>query len=474
MSYEIRADYTKRWLLPPSLEDWVGRDHPARFIREFVDALDLQEAGFGVRESVDGRPNYAADHLLKVVVYGYMNRIRSFRKLEAACHEQLGLLWLTGNQAADHNTVWRFWRDNRAALRRCLKLVIRAAVRAKLVGVVLHAVDGTKVLAQASKQTVWTREQVQEGLAQLDAAVEEYMQQAEAAAVEEAGRAGDELPAGWQEQLLRREQLRELAQQLEVEERQSIPEAEREARFMPTRQEGSALAYNAQIVADAHSGLIVAAEVLTEGTDNHALVPMLEQVQENVGAVAQQTVADAGYFSGEQLERAERQGYAVLVPESEEKKAAASAPYSAARFAYDAERDCCICPQGQALTFDGVRTGPRGEALRQYRGRTCAACPVRGACTRERSGRTVRLGPHHQAIRRQRGQRRRAENQAVLRRRKAIVEYPFGLIKWAMEFRRFTVAGAAAVRVQWALICTAFNLRRLHREWVAGRLVFAR
>ncbi len=234
------------------------------------------------------------------------------------------------------------------------------------------------------------------------------------------------------------------------------------------------MAYNAQIVADAHSGLIVAAEVLTEGTDDHALVPMLEQVQENVGAVAQQTVADAGYFSGEQLERAEHEGYAVLVSESEEKKAAASSPYRAARFAYDAERDCCICPQGQALTFDGVRTGPRGEALRQYRGRTCAACPVRRECTRERSGRTVRLGPHHQAIRRQRAQRRRAENQAVLRRRKAIVEYPFGLIKWAMEFRRFTVAGAAAVRVQWALICTAFNLRRLHREWVAGRLVFAR
>ncbi len=165
----------------------------------------------------------------------------------------------------------------------------------------LHAVDGTKVLAQASKQTVWTREQVQEGLAQLDAAVEEYMQQAEAAAVEEAGGAGYELPAGWQEQMLRREQLRELAQQLEVEERDAIPETEREARFMRTRQEGSALAYNAQIVADAHSGLIVAAEVLTEGTDNHALVPMLEQVQDHVGAVAQQTVADAGYLSGEQL-----------------------------------------------------------------------------------------------------------------------------------------------------------------------------
>ncbi len=128
---------------------------------------------------------------------------------------------MTGNQAADHNTLWRFWRDNRAALRRCLKLVIRAAARANLVGVVVHAVDGTKVVAHASKET-WTRAQVQEVLAQLDAAVEEYMQQAEAAAVEEAGGAGYELPAGWQEQMLRREQLRELAQQLEVEERQSI------------------------------------------------------------------------------------------------------------------------------------------------------------------------------------------------------------------------------------------------------------
>jgi hypothetical protein len=249
---------------------------------------------------------------------------------------------------------------------------------------------------------------------------------------------------------------------------------EREARFMATANEGTILAYNAQIAVDEHSGLIVAEDVLTEGTDNHALVPMLDQVQANVGQVAEQTTADAGYFSGEQLAQAERKGYGVLVPESDEKKAARQSAYDATHFRYDAPRDCCLCPQGKVLRFEGVHRGPRGEALRQYRCRECRSCPVRQTCTSESRGRTIRLGPHHAVIRAHRAKRAQPESQGRLRKRAQIVERPFAEIKWALGFRRFTVAGLEAVQTQWALICGAFNLRRLHREWVAGRLVLAR
>ena len=205
MSYEIRADYSRSWLFPPHLEDWVGEDHPARFVRELVDALDVAAAGFHSRTSEDGRPNFAADLLLKVWLYGYVNGIRSLRKLERACRENVGLLWLTGLNEPDHNTLWRFWRDNRSALRQVFKLVVRTAVNAQLVGVVLHAIDGTKILAQGSKDRVRTREQVEASLARIDEAVEEVMEQIEAAVAADQESEGYRLPPEWRQRMVRRD-----------------------------------------------------------------------------------------------------------------------------------------------------------------------------------------------------------------------------------------------------------------------------
>ena len=145
MSYEIHANYEQSFLLPPCLDDWIGVDHPARFVREFIDLLDLTALGFKVRESDNGHPNYSAELLAKIVIYGNFEKIRSTRGLEKMCYNHLGMLWLTGMEHPDHNSIWRFLNNNKSAMKNLFSESVRLAMEMKLLGLVLQAVDGTKM-----------------------------------------------------------------------------------------------------------------------------------------------------------------------------------------------------------------------------------------------------------------------------------------------------------------------------------------
>jgi transposase len=472
VSYEIEANYSEQWLLPPSLEDLLAAGHPARLVREFVDAVDLKGLGFQTRSNELGRPNYSASLQTKVFLYGYMNRIRSCRGLERACMNDMGLLWLTGMNYPDHTTLWRFWDENREAIRKLFRQLLQITASANLVGMVMHAVDGTKILSQASETEGWHRSSLEEKLNKLDKAIDEIMQQTEQAGADNS--AENRLP----EQLQERQQLREMIQtqlrQLGEKDQDHLQPKDQEARVMKCHSRMK-FAYNAQAVVDQQSKLIVAADVVTDESDNYQLVPMIEQVQENLGQVAEQTVGDGGYFATTGLAAAEGKNYPVLVNLPESVQGTEEKPYHAARFLYDAKKDQCICPRGEALPFETMkaRDKARPYEVRVYRCQSYESCPVRWQCSSSKTGRTVQIHPNHDALVRHREKLRDEAMRAILKQRGATVEPVFGWAKEVMGFRRWTFRGRDKVKTQWLLLCTALNLIRLHKLWMEGRLVFA-
>jgi transposase len=464
MSNVIEPDYDQQWLFPPSLEDLVPAGHPARLVREFVDALDLEELGFQTEVADTGRPAYAVSLQIKVILYGYMNRVRSTRGWERACYHDMGMLWLTGMNYPDHTTLWRCWNDNRAGLRKLLQQLLQIATAANLVGMVLHAVDGTKILSAASEQQAWHRAGLEEKLKRLDQAIDEIMKQTEQSAGE-AVSGGYPLP----QQLQQREQLREMVRkqltELNAEDRDHLNPKDPDARVMKCGARKQ-FAYNAQAVVDNQSNLIVAADVVTDESDNYQLTPMLDKVKANLGEVAQLTVADAGYLVTTQLAEAEQKGYSALVNLQEPLQEAANQPYHASRFVYDAANDQCICPRGECLPFDHtkVRHKVQPYTVRVYRCQSYETCPVRWQCSASHNGRTVQIHPNHDALVRQREKHRDEAMRAALKKRSSTVEPVFGWAKEAMGFRRWTFRGLEKVQTQWLVLCTALNLARLYKR----------
>jgi transposase len=467
MSKEIRADYDQLLMFPPAVDDWIGADHPARFVRDFVDSLDLMALGFRVRESHMGRPNYGADLHLKVWLYGYLSGIRSTRKLERGCREHMGLIWLTGMKAPDHNTLWRFWLDNKKVLRQVFRQSVRIAFNADLLGLVVHAVDGTKIMACSSRRTVWHKGELEKLLRKLDESIAEVMSQVERAQRREVGEF--RLPQSLQDMKERKRFIQEAIRRLDEEDTKHLHPGEPDARFMKSGRT-TELSYNAQAAADRKTGMVVGADVVNAENDSSQLVPMLDQVRENLGGIAQENLADGSYASALQIHLAEKAEYPILTSPGPNEKSENKA-YHTSWFIYDADNDRCICPHGNILPFGRTKQSRRNtHELRIYRCRDFRQCPHRSQCSSSKGGRIIEITPYHQAVVRQREKRQDPANRELLKARKAIIEPVFGWIKRNLTFRRWTVRGLENVKTQWSLLCTTINLKKLYRHWLNGNL----
>ena len=459
------------WMLPPTLDELLPLDHPARFVAEFVDALDREDwAELGVKIEGDsmGAPAYHPRALLSVWLYGFMTGVRSCRKLEVACRDQIPYLWLTGWQHPDHNTLWRFYKGHRQAMRKLFERTVRTAVAMKLVDLAVQAVDGTKVVANASLNRSYDAEGLRGLLDRLERAITDLEAQNEAG--EEAAVA--RLPQKLADKEVLREQVKHAMADLASQKRhRRINLTDPEARLMKGRQ-GIVAGYNAQAMVSpmetdggATSMLVTAVDVVDAANDNALLVPMMEQAEETTGTRAQMTLADAGYFAASHLAECDRRGQKVVV--SEARQRFLEDPYHKDRFTYDEHSDSFRCPQGRRLAFVRIQHA-NGVPLRLYRasGAVCQACPAFRACTRAKEiGRSLAIGPHDEVLRRHRSWMSTSAAQEAYRLRKQLVEPVFGIIKEQQGARRFLLRGLVNVAAEWTMLATAFNLRTLCRVW---------
>ena len=462
MSHEIFADHSQVFLLPPSLEDWVPADHVVRFLRDFVKELDLQDLGFAVGAEEMGRPKYSSELLLSAWLYGYMEKLRSSRKLEHACRTHLPLIWLLGMHYPDHNSLWRFYHGNREAIRNVFRHSVLVAKQLGLLGMLVHALDGTKIAVASASKHALHRSTLEALLAAADEAIETMESALTTEAVDD--ELGQALPEQLREAGERRAAIQAALAVLDEKGQKHAMPQEPDARMMQ-QGDGTVWAYNAQAVVDKAHGIVVAEMVTNDAADYGQLTPMLDAVEANVGQTAQYTLADAGYRSTKQELHAHERGRTVLMPEHG-READNGGLYLKSEFIYDAGNDTYTCPQGKALVYTHTlpSVGNRAPA-RVYRCKQCKHCPVRPHCTRARHGRTIRRDQHEAFREQQRALRSQPAMRALLAQRKAIVEHLFGHIKENVGLRRWTARGLNNVRTQWSLLCLAVNLNKIYRVW---------
>ena len=368
------------WLLAPSLDELLPLDHPARFVAEFVDALDRRgwkQIGVEIEGDPLGAPAYHPRALLSIWLYGFMTGMRSSRKLEAACRDQIPYLWLTGWQHPDHNTLWRFYKDHRQDMRQLFRRTVRTALSMDPVDLAVQAVDGTKVVANASSSRSYDAKGLAKLLERLDQAIAELEDLNE----QETDRAPVHLPGELADKVTLRNQVRRALEELaEQKGRKSINLTDPDARFMKIRQSFFP-AYNAQAMVspvkaeqEMSGMLLTAVELVDDPTDTARLIPMIQGAEEMTGVKASLTLADAGYHSAAGLKECADRGQQVVMPESPIARAL-DHPYHKDRFAHDPDSDTYRCPQGQVLHFV---SGPYTRGKRTYQApvRICQRCPA--------------------------------------------------------------------------------------------------
>jgi transposase len=450
-------------LFPDRLEDWIGDDNPVRVIDVFVDELDLRGLGFErAAAQATGRPGYHPGVLLKLYIYGYLNRVQSSRRLEREAGRNVELMWLTGRLAPDHKTIADFRRDNGPAIRKVCGQFVALCREIGLLAVASVAVDGSKFKAVNNRDRNFTRAKMQRRLEQIERSVARYLDQLDIADRQEPSEARSAKTARLTEKIARLKQAVQRLKALEVQmlaaPDQQISLTDPDARSMATSGRGSGVVgYNVQTAVDTEHHLIVAHEVINVGNDRAQLAAVSAMAKEMLEAETLEVVADRGYFDSEEILACDRAGITVTLPKPLTSGSKAQGRFGKQDFRYVPAEDVYICPAGARLTYRYTNQ-ERGLTLRRYWTSACATCAIKARCTTGKERRVTRWEHEHvlEAV-----QQRLDENPEKMRQRRETVEHPFGTIKAWMGATHFLTKTLKRVRTEMALHVLAYNLRRL-------------
>jgi len=456
------VDRGQSTLLPECLDDWINENNPVRVIEAFVEVLNLAELGFaGVEPEVTGRPSYHPSVLLKLYIYGYLNRVQSSRRLEREAGRNFEAMWLLGRLVPDHKTVADFRKDNGHAIR---KVCVRFVELCRELGLLANAsvaIDGSKFKAVNNRDRNFTRAKVERRRAQLEESVARYLSQLDTADRQPPSEALAAKTTRLKEKLARLEEemqrLKGLEARMLAAPDQQVSLTDPDSRSMATSGRGSGVVgYNVQVAVDTEHHLIVTHEVTNVGNDRSQLARVAQEAKVALQTNTLEAVADRGYFSGEEILACDQSGITVTLPKPMTSGIEAKGRFGKQDFVYLPEEDVYRCPAGERLRYYYTNL-ENGLRLRRYWTNACRTCAIKSRCTTAVHRRITRWEHEHvvEAV-----QKRLDENPQAMRQRRETVEHPFGTIKARMGATHFLMKTLPRVASEMALHVLAYNLTR--------------
>ena len=459
----VGADRGQSTLLPECLDDWIDESNPVRAVDAFVDALDLGKLGFeGVVPEVTGRPSYHPSALLKLYIYGYLNRVQSSRRLERETGRNLEVIWLLGRLVPDDKTIADFRKDNGSAIRKVCAQFVALCRDLGLLTKASVAIDGSKFKAVNNRDRNFTRAKVERRRAQLEESVARYLSQLDTADLQEPSEALAAKTAHLKEKLAKLEsemqRLSAMEKQMLASPDQQISLTDPDSRSMATSGRGSGVVgYNVQVAVETEHHLIVTHEVTNSGSDRAQLANMGRQAREALGVDKLEAVADRGYYNSTEIKACDDAGVAVTLPKPMTSGAKSDGRFGKQDFVYNAAEDVYRCPAGEKLAYR-MTTEQDGKMMRRYWTNACPNCLLKSKCTTGNERRIPRWEHEHVL---EAAQKRLDENPQAMRARRETVEHPFGTLKMRMGATHFLMTRLPKVATEMALHVLAYNLTRV-------------
>ncbi len=486
-NYKEGQDRYQSSLLPPRVDEYVSEHNPVRAIDAYVTTLDLVSLGLQKSNSglTAGQPTYHPNRLIKLYLYGYMNGIRSSRKLEREAARNLEVIGLVDSLRPSYKTIANFRKDNSAALKAVNKDFILLCQQLNLFAGDEVAVDGSFFKADANKDSIYTAKKLEQQRAELDKKIEAYQQQlAKQDATDDKAGLGslvdDQDLANKIVHLKKRQaEKKALQNQLNASPDSQISTVDPDARLLTKR--GQTLAgYNVQIAVDSQHKLLVAVEVTQDGNDTQQLMPMLEKAQAVLQSEHLTGLADSGYYSGEQIKQAHEQGIELYVPVPNKKGIAEKeGRFTRDRFTYDSENDCYHCPQGEPIARCGKLQAQGNRNVWVYKSKksVCKNCPLREQCLKENATYKKLERWEHEALVDQHREHMKGTRPMMIKR-SSYVEHPFGTLKHRAGMHHFLMRGLEKCRGEFSLMALCYNFTRVlnilgvaaFRDYCAQRL----